>query len=326
MPGSLTTRHGSEMPQIGLGTWKIQPGDCAALVRQAVACGYRHFDCACDYGNEAQVGDGLNQALAEGICTRDQLWVTSKLWNTYHRPEHVRAACQRTLDDLRLDYLDLYLIHFPLSQRFVPFAKRYPPGWIFDPDATNPRVEEDPVPLAQTWHAMEQLRADGMVREIGVCNFGTALLRDLLASASDPPSVLQVESHPYLTQTRLLRFCQEHQIVYTAFSPFGALSYVSAGRALPEESLLHLPLVKDIATAHGRTVGQVLLRWAVQRNTAVIPKTSRVERLSENLSVFDFELTDYQMQMINGLDKQRRYNDPGVFAEEAFHTFLPIYD
>src|SRR5581483_11171050 len=126
---ALTLPTGGRLPLVGLGLWKVAKPDAAGLVREAVRIGYRHLDSACDYGNEAEVGEGLRAALDAGLCRREDLWVTSKLWNTYHARQHVRPAVERSLRDLGLDYLDLYLVHFPIAQAFVPFEERYPPGW-----------------------------------------------------------------------------------------------------------------------------------------------------------------------------------------------------
>lgn len=323
---ALTLRSGDVLPAVGLGLWKIDTERVASIVYEAVRAGYRHFDCASDYGNEREIGAGLRRAIDDGLCRRQDLWITSKLWNTYHRREHVEPALRRSLSDLGLEYLDAYLIHFPIALRYVPFEERYPPGWFFDPDAESPKMEFDRVSVAETWQGIEDLKEAGLVRNIGVCNFGTALLRDLLSYADDPPAMLQVESHPYLVQDKLLRFCQENSIVYTAFSPLGALSYFSLGMADKDESLLEVPVIKQIAAAHEKTPAQVLLRWGVQRGTAVIPKTSNPERLRENLDLFDFELTDDQMQQIGSLDRGRRFNDPGDFCQTAFNTFCPIYE
>ncbi|MCA9178964.1 MAG: aldo/keto reductase [Planctomycetales bacterium] len=316
---------GAAMPAAGLGMWKVDGAAVPGLIEQAVAAGWRHFDCACDYGNETEVGAGLSRVIGSQ-CSREDLWITSKLWNTYHRPEHVRLAAERSLSDLGLDYLDLYLIHFPIAQAFVPLETRYPPGWFFDPDAEHPHMKLDRVPILETWQAMERLVDDGLVRHIGVCNFGVSLLRDLLNSARVPLSVLQVESHPLLVQAKLLRFCLENGIGFTAFSPLGALSYLSLGMAGPDESLLAHPVVTAIADSVTRTPAQVLLRWGVQRGGAVVPKTSNPERLRENLALFDFELSAEQMAALDGLDQNRRFNDPGVFCEQAFNTFCPIYE
>jgi D-xylose reductase len=324
--GFVAVADGGCLPAIGLGTWKIPHALAPQIVTEAVRVGYRHFDCACDYGNEAAVGEGLAAAFQSGLCRRDDVWVTSKLWNTYHEPQHVRAACEHSLRDLKLDALDLYLVHFPIALAFVPFERRYPPGWFHDPDAAPPAMKPIRVPLADTWGAMEELVRAGLVKRIGVCNFGTALLRDLLAYAAIRPAVLQVELHPYLAQPRLLRYCREERIAVTAFSPFGADSYLPLGMARPGESVLADPVVAAIAAAHGRSPAQVCLRWAVQRGTAAIPKTQRLERLKENLAVFDFALTDDEMRRLDALDRHRRFNDPAEFGEKAFNTFYPIFD
>jgi D-xylose reductase len=314
------------MPVVGLGLWKVGRAETADLVQGAIRAGYRHLDCACDYDNEAEVGHGIRAALAAAACRRDELWITSKLWNTYHARAQVRPAVERTLRDLRVDYLDLYLVHFPIAQEFVPFEVRYPPEWLFDPAAPDPRVRFAKVPLSETWAAMEALVTAGLVRNIGVCNYNCALLRDLLSYAALAPAVLQVELHPYLTQEKLVRFCHEAGIAVTGFSPLGALSYLSLGMAKSEESVLEQAAVRAAARRHGKTPAQVVLRWGVQRGTAVVPKTGRPERLAENLALFDFELSADEMAAFSALNCNRRFNDPGVFCEAAFHTFCPIYE
>jgi D-xylose reductase len=326
MSTHLTLAGGGRMPAVGLGLWKMPKPATANLVRQAIRIGYRHLDCACDYGNEVEVGEGIRAALSAGECRRDELWVTSKLWNTYHAREHVRPALERSLRDLGLDYLDLYLIHFPIALAFVSFEERYPPEWFHDPGADRPEMKFARVPIAETWGAMEELVQAGLVRHIGVCNFGTSLLRDLLTYARIPPAVLQIESHPFLTQEKLIRFARENGIGVTAFSPLGAQSYVSIGMATAEDSLLNHPTVRDAAWLHGRTPAQIVLRWGIQRGTAIVPKTERPDRLAENLSLFDFELSAEEMNAISGLNRELRFNDPGVFCAEAFNTFCPIYE
>ena len=322
----IVLADGGTLPSIGLGTWKIPNESTASIIHEAIRVGYRHLDCACDYGNEVEVGEGLSKALADGTCQRDDMWVTSKLWNTYHDPKHVRLACERSLRDLQLESLDLYHVHFPIAQEFVPFEERYPPGWFLDPDAATPAMKPVAIPLADTWGAMEELVQSGLVKRIGVCNQNVSLLRDLLSYASIQPAVHQVEMHPYLIQANLLRFCNEAQIPVTAFSPFGAVSYTSIGMATDDESVLIDPVLVEIAKNVGRTPAQIALRWAVQRGTSAIPKTQNPERLIENLAVLDFELTSDQMRRIDALDRHQRFNDPGVFCEKAFNKFFPIFD
>ena len=314
------------MPPVGFGLWKIPKEDTANAVVEAIRAGYRHFDSAADYANEAESGEGFARAIAEGLVTREELWITSKLWNTFHAPEHVEEACRKSLADLQLDYLDLYLIHFPIALEYVPIEDRYPPEWLFNPDAAKPEMRPAPVPLYQTWHAMEALVEKGLVNRIGVCNYNTGLIHDLMSYATIKPSHLQIESHPYLTQEKLIRCANDYGIDVTAFSPLGAQSYFELNMAEQGESLLGAAPVMVAAQAHGKSPAQVLLKWGVQRGTSIIPKTSKPERMRENLDIDDFELSAVEMAAISALNQDRRFNDPGVFAEAAFGRFHPIYD
>lgn len=311
---------------IGLGLWKIANDQCADTVYNAIKLGYRHLDSACDYGNEIEVGQGIARALADGLCAREDLVVTSKLWNTYHAPEHVKPALEKILSDLGLDYLDSFLIHFPIAQAFVPFEERYPPEWLYDPDADQPAMKLSHVPLADTWGAMEDLVHQGLVKRIGVCNYNSGLLHDLMSYSTIKPAELQIESHPYLTQASLIRLAKSYGMAVTAFSPFGALSYIELDMAQAEESVLTQAVITQAAENHNKTPAQIVLRWGIQRGCSVITKTTKPERLQENLQVFDFALTDDEMTAISALNKNRRFNDPGVFCESAFNTFYPIYD
>lgn len=317
---------GNQMPAVGLGLWKIDADAVAEAVYQAIKVGYRHLDSASDYGNEKQVGEGIARAIADGLCSREDLWVTSKLWNTYHRQEHVEAACRRSMDDLGLDYIDLYLVHFPIALSYVDFNRRYPAEWIHDPSAENPGMQLDAVPLSETWGAMEQLVQHGLVRQIGVCNYSASLVHDLMSYARIKPAMLQIESHPYLTQEPLLRTAQAYNIAVTAFSPLGSLSYVAIDMARASDTVLTEPVVLAAAERSGASPAQVVLRWGIQRGTAVIPKTSNPRRLVENLTLAEFSLNDAEMAGISALNQNRRFNDPGVFCESAFNTFHSIYD
>jgi len=316
----------SKMPSVGLGLWKLDQSETADTIVNALKSGYRHLDSAADYGNEIQTGEGIKQAVNQGICSREDLWITSKLWNTFHRPEHVLPACKKSLQDLATDYLDLYLIHFPISLKYVDFDTRYPPEWFFDPSAENPKMHIDPVPLSDTWRAMEELVEIGLVKEIGVCNYNVGLLHDLIAYSNIKPAMLQIESHPFLTQEKLIKAAKNYGMAVTCFSPLGALSYLELDMANKNESVLKSDTVTVAAERLNKSPAQVVLRWALQRGTAIIPKTSQKDRLIENRSLFDFELSDQEMSDISSLNLNRRFNDPGVFCETAFNSFFPIYD
>jgi diketogulonate reductase-like aldo/keto reductase len=303
------------MPLVGLGTWKAPKGVTQATVLEALRVGYRHLDCACDYGNEEEVGAGIAEAIKEGVCTREDIFVTSKLWNTFHAKENVKPACARTLKDLGLDYVDLYLIHFPISLKYVPFETRYPPEWTYEGKGSPAEgcVYED-VTIRETWEAMEELVAAGMAKNIGISNFAAPLIMDLLKYAKVKPAVLQIEHHPYLTQPTLIQYVQSLGIVITAYSSFGPASFSSIGMDQGAASLFTDKDVVAIAAAHSKSAGQVLLQWATQRGIVVIPKTANKERLIENLAVNDFLLTEEELNTLNGKDRNLRFNDPALYA------------
>lgn len=306
-----------------LGFWKVPKDQCADVCYNAIAAGYRHLDCACDYGNEVEVGLGIARAINDGLCTRQDLFVTSKLWNTYHDPAHGSLALQRTLDDLQLTYLDEYLIHFPISMEFVPIDKKYPPEWT----NLNGKMVVVPNDIGATWGAMELLVNNGKCLNIGVCNFTSQLLRQLLSTARKVrPTTLQIELHPHNTQDRLVRMARDAGMRVTAFSVFGASSYLELNMATVDDVLMKDPVIASIAQSVQKSPAQVLLRWALQRNTLLLCKTSTLERMQENRNIFDFYLNGFAMKQISTLNKNHRNNDPGAFSEPGMGTFCPIYD
>jgi len=222
----------------------------------------------------------------------------------------------------------LYLIHFPIALKYVPIEERYPPEWLhFTAENPTPVMIEDVgVSYKETYQGMEELVKEGLVRNIGCCNTGVTMLREILCYATVKPVVLQVELHPRCIQARLVRFCKEKGISITAFSCLGSSSYVELDMAKKEESLLDNEIINCIAKGHDKTAAQVILRWGVQRGTAIIPKSVNPERLRQNIDLFEFNLSDEEMKKIDGLDTGKRYNDPGFFCEAAFGCFFPIYE
>ncbi|KAJ2802173.1 hypothetical protein H4R20_003387, partial [Coemansia guatemalensis] len=284
-------------------------------VYNAIKCGYRLFDSATDYGNERELGEGLKRAMDDGLVKRSELFITGKLWNTFHAREHVKENFQRTLDDLGLEYLDLYLVHFPIALKYVPQEQCYPPKWNHGPDGPIIPVN---IPFRETWEAMEALYDEGLTRNIGISNMAGAMLYDLLSYAKIRPAVLQIELHPYLHRKQLVEMAHAEGIAITAYSSMGDTGYheidmvPGSPRFVP---LLFHELIGTIAKRHNRSSAQVLLRWAVERGCSVIPKGSNDREMAENLEVFDFSLTDEDMKEIASLNENLIFNDPAKYAK-----------
>lgn len=299
MDNFLTLNTGARMPIVGLGTWNAKPDKVGDAVKHAILeCGYRHIDCAFVYHNEKEIGEALKEIFSEGKIKREEIFITSKLWCTSHRKEAVLEACKQTLADLKLDYLDLYLMHFPIAIL---------PGHGDEPLNDHGYVLTENVSIRETWEAMENLVSLGLVKTIGVSNFNTQSLFDLLTYAKITPATNQIELHPYLQQDSLVNFCKHLGIVLTAYSPLG-----SYGASIEE----HKPLILedkhilDIAKKHKKTPGQILLRWAIQRGTIAIPKSTTPEHIRKNIEIFDFELSVEDLSLIKTLEQRIRFINP----------------
>ena len=303
----LPVAEGHKIPALGLGTWKSNKGEVAAAVSEAIKIGYRHIDCAPIYMNEQEVGSALGAALTSGQVKREELWITSKLWNNAHAKKHVRPALEKTLRDLQLDYLDLFLIHWPVH---------FQPNVLF-PKCPEEFLASDAIPLGETWQAMESLVEKGLCRSIGVCNFHLGRLRELKKEASIQPLLNQIESHPYLQQVEMLEYCKANGTLFTAYSPLGSGDRPAGMKKSDEPSLLQHPTVVAVAQKNSLTPGQVLLAWALARGTIVIPKSINPGRLRENFEAADTLLDPADLAAINGLEAGYRYVDGTFFTSSG---------
>lgn len=269
--------NGNSIPALGLGTFRVENNDeCREAVKHAIISGYRHIDTAQTYHNEEKVGQGIKEGLEATGLNREDLFITTKLWMTDYGRENVQSAYEASLKRLGLDYVDLYLIHWPGQDKDL---------------------------ITETWKAMEDLYNEGKIKNIGVSNFHVHHLEELLQEASIKPVINQIECHPYLTQKELRAYLEAQKIVAQSWSP------LMNGQILEDE------VVKEIANELGKTPAQVIIRWNIDENIVVIPKSVTPSRIEENLNVFDFELSEDQLSRLNALNKDERIGpDPEVFT------------
>ncbi|MEK4244597.1 aldo/keto reductase [Psychrobacillus sp. FSL K6-2684] len=260
----ITLNNGLTMPQLGFGVWQVPNDEATAAVSTALEVGYRSIDTAMIYKNE----HGVGKALKDSDVPREKLFITTKVWNSDQGYENTLRAFDESLERLGLDYVDLYLIHWP-----------------------TPQFDE----YVETYKAMEKLYKEGRVKAIGVCNFEVEHLERLLKECEIKPVLNQIECHPYLAQNEIKKFCAQHDIFVEAWSPLD-----QGGEVLQDET------IQQIAKSHGKSPAQIVLRWHLQNNTIVIPKSVTPSRIEENFQVFDFELTNNEIELINNLNKDRR--------------------
>jgi len=275
------------MPQLGFGTWRLKDDDAKNSTLHAIKLGYRHIDCATAYDNQKKVGEAFKQAFDEGIVKREDLFITSKLWNKEHN--EVEEACARVLKDLQLEYLDLYLIHWPV--------------------AMNEGKKVDP-PVTKTWARMEGLVTDGKIKAAGISNFGIAKIKDLIKASKTKPAVLQIEIHPYWRNDESIHYAKEEGIVVTAYSPMGSEAPDGNKSPLKDET------IKKVAEKIGKSPATVMIRWGIQRGYIVIPKATSEAHVDENFKVLDWELSEDDMKTISGIDTQNKNVPASMWTQE----------
>ncbi|MDR4937635.1 aldo/keto reductase [Rossellomorea marisflavi] len=270
LASTKTLHNGLEIPFVGLGVYQMKnPEETVNAVRTAIETGYRSVDTAAVYGNEEEVGQGVRDS---GV-NREDLFITSKVWNADQGYDSTLSAFEESLKKLQMDYLDLYLIHWPVEGKYK-----------------------------DTWKALERLHGEGLIKSIGVSNFHQHHLEDLLAGSNEKPVLNQIETHPRLSQEPLREFCSSHSIAVEAWSP------IAQGR------VLHEPTLNHIAKKHGKSAAQIVLRWHLQNDVIIIPKSVHAERIEENANLFDFELSLDEMNQINSLNQNERFGpDPDHF-------------
>ncbi|XP_055003054.1 aldo-keto reductase family 1 member C15-like isoform X1 [Sorex araneus] len=299
---SLKLNDGHCMPVLGFGTYapeEVPKSKAREATQVAIDVGFRHIDSAYAYQNEEEVGEVIRTKMADGTVRREDLFYTTKLWATFFRPELVRQGLERSLKKLGLDYVDLIILHIPIPVK---------PGEDLLPMDASGKVILDTVDLCQTWEALESCKDAGLTKSIGVSNFNRKLLEMILSKPGlkYKPVCNQVECHPYLNQQKLLDFCRARDIVLVAYSALGSQR---DPRWIRQDSpyLLEEPVLTAIAKKHGRSPGQVALRYQLQRGVVVLAKSFSEKRIKENFQAFDFELTPEDMKAIDGLNRNFRY-------------------
>lgn len=302
-----------KIPKIGLGTWKMDDNKVYEVVLKAIKLGYRYIDCAWEYENEIGVGKAIKEAIDKNIVKREDLFIVTKLWNTYHRPDLVEVNIKDSLKKLNLTYIDLYLIHWPLA--FKPGDDPYP--------RINGHIQYDKVPLSATWKSMENLVQKNLTKYIGVSNFPSILLHDLIQSANIKPVVNQIESHLYLQQNDLINWCQKNNIIIQAYSPLGGnYDYGCTVKNNKFEHPLKNEKVTELAKKKNCSNSDIIFAWHKQRgnNYCIVSKSENDERLKRALDIMegnvDINLTEEEMNLLSNEDKNLRLNDAAkVFWE-----------
>ncbi|KAI6148435.1 NADP-dependent oxidoreductase domain-containing protein [Pisolithus tinctorius] len=293
----ITLNSGRKIPQIGFGTWLSKPNEVGNAVEIAVRSGYRHLDLARVYGNQDEIGRALKKVIPS-VVSREDLFITSKLWNSAHQPNQVEAALDETLQQLGVDYLDLYLVHWPV-------AFEHGRG-LFPTEGDMARLDME-TSLVDTWNAMIKLVGTGKVKDIGVSNFTIPQLQGIIDTTGVVPAVNQIEAHPHLLQDDLVAYCKEKNIHLTAYSPLG-------NNLIGLPLLTEHPIVKEVAEKLDATPAQVLIAWCVYRGYSVIPKSVHEERIVSNFHQVKLDKEDYEKIASIGVNDHKRFNIPITYS------------
>ncbi|XP_050311224.1 aldo-keto reductase family 1 member B1-like [Anthonomus grandis grandis] len=307
---NVVLNNGKLMPAIGLGTWKSKPGEVTQAVKDAIDAGYRHLDCALYYLNEEEVGAGIKAKIDEGVVKREDLFVTSKLWCNLMRPDLVEPTIKKSLGFLGLDYLDLYLIHWPTA---------FKQGEEYTPKGPDGKTLYSDIDYVDTWKAFEEIHRKGLAKSIGVSNFNKRQLERVLEVASVKPVTNQVECHPYLNQKKLTAFCKSKDIVITAYSPLGSPDRPWAKPGDP--ILVQEPKILALAEKYKKSPAQVILRYLHQLGVVPIPKSVTKSRIIENLNIFDFVLEPSDVAVMDSFDCNGRVCQHSEGAGHPNHPF-----
>jgi len=321
---SLPLPNGAKMPIIGLGTWQSPHEEVKLAVEAAIEIGYRHIDTAYVYGNEVPIGEGLQNALKSGKVRREDLFIVTKLPGVGMRKDLVKPYLEKSLQNLKLDYVDLYLIHAPMGAKFIDFTNNFPKdaqgNFMYDPDTNHVEI----------WKGMEEMVDAGLAKSIGLSNFNGKQIERIIQNARIKPVNLQIELHAYFQQKELIDLCRKHSMTVTAFSPIGAPALsefekkFGKNRTESLPKLIEDPVVTEIAKKHGKTNAQILLRFLVQKDIIVIPKSVNPGRIKENFLLFDFALDNDEVKKLEGLNKNLRLNYLNMAADTHLHPEYPF--
>ena len=317
---SLKLNNGATIPVLGFGTWQSDPGVVGVALREAIKAGFRHIDCARVYRNEPELGEVFSELLDSGAIKREDLFITSKLWNTDHRPEHVEEACRKTLQDLKVGYLDLYLMHWPANFRH-PEKFETVEDWF--PKNEKGGTHQDPVPIAETWAAMEKLVDQGLVKSIGISNFNEERIRELFKTARIKPVCNQIEVQPALPQEKLRAVNKEFEMVTQSYCPLGI--GFTTGPTQPEKTVMEDPQIQEIAKKANISPAQLLLRWNLQMGNVVLTKSVTPSRIVENANTVYGQLSPDTMEALRvwGKENPWRCVNPKIFYETERPFFGP---